>query len=48
MPKPCPFFLQNKNETQLFNISKPNTIEKSKYQQYFCCFIAYILVPYVF
>ena len=41
-------FFQNKNETQIFTVSKPNIMKRSKYQQYFNCFIAYILVSYTF
>ena len=31
---------------KVFPINKPNIMKKSKYQQYFHCFIACILVPY--
>ena len=31
MSKPCHIFSQNKNETSIFTISKPN-MKKSKYQ----------------
>ena len=47
MTKPCHFFFQNKNET-IFTINKPNIMTKSKYQQYFHCFIVCVLVPYAF
>ena len=33
---------------QIFTINKPNIMKKSKYQQYFYCFIICILVPYTF
>ena len=46
--KPCHFFFQNKNETQNFTINKPNLIKKSKYQQYFHCFIVCIRGPFAF
>ena len=48
MSKPCHFFFQNKNEAQIFTINKPNIMKKSKYQQYFHCFIVCILIPYAF
>ena len=44
--KPCHFFFQNENE--IFTANKPNTIKKSKYQEYFHCFIVCTLVPYAF
>ena len=31
---------------QIFTINKPNIMKKSKYQQYFHCFVVCILVPY--
>ena len=31
---------------QIFTINKPHIMKKSKYRQYFHCFIVYILVPY--
>ena len=37
-----------KMRMKLFTINKPNIIKKSKYQQYFHCFIVSILVPYAF
>ena len=46
MSKSCHFFFQNKNETGIFTITKPSTMKRSKYQQYFNCFIDWILVPY--
>ena len=46
MSKPCHFFFQNENE--IFTVNKPNTIKKSKYQEYFHCFIVCTLVPYAF
>ena len=46
--KPCHIFSQSKNETQIFTINKPNIMKKSKYQQYFHCFIVCILIPYAF
>ena len=33
---------------QIFTINKLNIMQKSKYEQYFHCFIACILVPYEF
>ena len=48
MSKPCHFFFQNQNETQIFTISEPNIMKKSKYQQYFHYFIICILGPYAF
>ena len=48
MSKPCYSFSQNKNETKVFTISKPNIMKKSKYQQYFDCFNVCILVPHAF
>ena len=48
MSKPCHIFSQNKSETQIFAFSKSNIMKKSKYQQYFHCFIFFfILVSYV-
>ena len=47
MSKPRHFF-QNKKETYIFTINKPNIMKKFKYQQYFDCFIVCILVPYEF
>ena len=44
MSKPCHFFFRNKNETQIFTISKPNIMKKFKYQQYFYGFIVCIQV----
>ena len=35
MSKPCHIFFQNKNETQIFTINKPNIMKISKYQHYF-------------
>ena len=35
MPKSCHFFFQNKNETYILTINKPNIAKKSKYDQYF-------------
>ena len=32
MPKPCHFLFQNKNNTYVFTINKPNIMKKSKYQ----------------
>ena len=46
MPKPCNFFFQNNNKTQVFTIIKPNIIKKSEHQQYGHCFINYIPIPY--
>ena len=48
MSNPCHFFFQNKNETLNHNINKPHLMKKSQYQQYFLCFLIYILVPYAF
>ena len=48
MSKPCHIFSQNKNETYIFIINKPNVMKKSNYQQYFHCFIVCILIPYAF
>ena len=45
MSKPCHFFFQNKNETYIFTINKPNIIKQSKY---FHCFIVCVLVPSAF
>ena len=42
MSKPSHFLFQNKNETKIFTINKPNKMKKSKYQQYFHCFIVCI------
>ena len=39
MSKPCPFFFQNQDKTKIATINKPNIMKKSKYQQYFHCFI---------
>ena len=33
LSKRCHFFFQNKNETKIFTINKPNIMEKSKRQQ---------------
>ena len=33
---------------EILTIRKPNMMKKSKYQQYFHCFIVCILVPYAF
>ena len=33
---------------QIFTINKANVMKKSKYRQYFHCFIVCILVPYAF
>ena len=41
-------FSQTKNETQTFTINKPNIMKKSKYRQYFHCFIVRIVVPYAY
>ena len=48
MSRPYKFFFQNKNETRILTINKPNMMKKSKYQQYFHGFIICILVPNVF
>ena len=48
MSKPRLIFSQNKNETYIFTVNKPNTMKKSKYQQYFHCFTVCILVLYAF
>ena len=48
MSKPYHIYSQNKNETLIFTINKPNIMKKSRYQQYFHCFIVCILVPYAF
>ena len=48
MSKPCDFFFQNKNETKIFTINKPNIMKKYEYQQYFYCFVACILGSYAF
>ena len=46
MSKTCHVFFQNKK--QIFTISKPNIMKKSKYQHYFHRFIVCMLVPYAF
>ena len=48
MSKPCHFFFQNKNETRIFIINKPNMMKKCKYQNYYYFFIVCTLVPYAF
>ena len=48
MSKPSHFLIQNKNETKIFTINKPDTMKKSKYEQYFHWFIVCILVSYAF
>ena len=48
MSKPRLIFSQNKNETYIFTVNKPNTMKKSKCQQYFHCFTVCILVLYAF
>ena len=48
MSKTCHFLFQNKNETWIFAINKPNIMKKSKYQQYLHCFIVCIVSPNVF
>ena len=48
MAKPCHFFFQNKNATKVFTINKPNIMKKSRYQQYFHCFIVCLSGAYAF
>ena len=48
MSKPCRIFSQNKNETLIFTINKPNIMKKSNHRQYFHCFFVCILVPCAF
>ena len=48
MLKPSHIFSQNKDETQIFTINKPNIMKKSNCFQYFHCFIVCILVQYAF
>ena len=43
----CHFFIQNKNETNFYHQENKYN-EKSKYQQYFSCFVVCILLPYAF
>ena len=42
MTKPCHFSLKIRMK-QIFTINKPHVMKKSKYQQYFHCFIVCIL-----
>ena len=46
MSKPYHFLFQVKNEIKNLTINKTNLIKKSKYQQYYHCFIVCMLVPY--
>ena len=44
MSKPCHFFFQNQNETQIFTTNESNIMKKSKYQQYFHYILVQLLV----
>ena len=47
MSEPYHSFIQVKNEIKNLTINKTNIMKKSKYQQYYHCFIVCMLVPYV-